>query len=338
MNHIVERDIDAVVRRLNWETLGSMDVLVSGATGILGSYLYAIFRRGQTLGYHHGVVWGLSKRGGTPLGLKENSRAPVVACDVSTLAGPLLANKFDLVIHAAGYGQPSKFTTTPLDTVRVNTSGTLNMLAQVTDGGRFAYLSSSEVYSGLPHGLALESEIGTTTPEHVRGAYIESKRCGEAIVHAARVEKNLQAVAFRLALAYGPGARRDDGRVLNQIILSALVNRRIELRDSGSAVRTYCYVSDAAEMLLRVITRDYSGVVNLGGESTTTIRGLAESVSRITGATLVIPDQGSQALAGAPESVQLDLSRLRALSDMGALVSLDDGLERTIAWQRHQLG
>lgn len=105
----------------------------------------------------------------------------------------------DIIIHAAGYGQPSLFTFNPIDTIRVNTDTVIRLLESLKPGGSFLFCSSTEVYNGLliP---ASETDIGTTTPQHIRSCYIEGKRCGEAVVNAFR-NWGVRASSARIALA-----------------------------------------------------------------------------------------------------------------------------------------
>ena len=336
-DELVLADADEIVSRLDWSVLGSSNVLVTGATGLVGSYVFAAFCHAQRTGRFHGELWGVSRSAVLPFALDLGRDAHLVQGDVAGTRALGLLPGFDLIVHAAGYGQPSKFTAAPMDAIRVNTTGTLQLLNLLNERGRFGFLSTSELYSGLVASAATEDSIGTTTPAHPRGAYIEAKRCGEAIMHAAHAQRAIQTVSFRLALAYGPGTRPDDGRVLNEIVRSALQRGRIDLKDSGGAIRTYCYVMDAVEMLLQVLSSPFSGTVNLGGVSTTTIRQLAGLVADLTGAELAVPHVGGQARTGAPAVVNLDLTLLKDLTGKSEFVSLSDGVARTIRWQREKL-
>ncbi len=136
-----------------------------------------------------------------------------------------------------------------------------------------------------------------------------------------------------MALAYGPGTRKHDTRVLNSFIERALCQKRIELLDAGQAIRTYCYISDTVEMLWRILLFGREGVYNVGGLSTVSILELGRLIAGKTGATVSCPAVATQ-LAGAPEQVRLDLSRIESEFGKRQYVSLDEGLEKTIAWQR----
>lgn len=186
------------------------------------------------------------------------------------------------------------------------------------------YISTSEVYSGAipPY---VEGILGTTTPEHARACYIESKRCGEAICMAYK-EKGFNVKIIRLALAYG-ATKLGDTRVLNQFIEQGLTGH-ITLRDSGEAVRTYCYVQDAVELMWKILLKGKRTVYNVGGFSKVTIAELATEIGRLMNATVTIP-KNDTGLKDAPESVCLDMNRTLEEFDQ-KFTSLDKGLKLTI--------
>jgi nucleoside-diphosphate-sugar epimerase len=238
----------------------------------------------------------------------------------------------DVIIHSAGYAQPAIFMANPAATFQLNTTATATLLQKLTPGGSFLYLSSSEIYSGLQKSVLTEHDIGTTTPLHPRACYIEGKRGGETICNAFR-SQGVRAVSARLALAYGPGTRKGDKRAMNSFIEKALTLGKIELMDAGKAIRTYCYVSDAVELMWHAVLHGTQPVYNIGGHSTVTIGELAKLVGKLTGVPVTFPAQAAE-VAGAPEEVRLDLSRPESEFKKTSYVSLEDGLRATIDWQR----
>lgn len=236
---------------------------------------------------------------------------------------------FDYIIHAAGYGQPQLFSKDKVGTIRTNTFCT-NFLIEdfLKKDGKFLFISTSEVYSGAEAPYR-EIDIGTTTPQHSRACYIEGKRCGEAICGAYR-ELGYDIKIARLALAYGPGTKKGDTRVLNQFIEQALTNKVISMRDKGEAIRTYCYVEDAADMLLNILFKGTQPVYNVGGMDMVSIRGLADMIGKIT---KVGVTTGAGGLDGAPEEV--DMSMALTLTEFPrTFISLEEGLKRTIEYQK----
>lgn len=235
---------------------------------------------------------------------------------------------FDYVIFAAGYGQPQMFSKEKVKTIETNTTDLINTFRRLNRDGKFLYVSSSEVYSGAKAPYK-ETDIGTTTPQHPRACYIEGKRCGEAICMAYK-EQGYDVKIARLALAYGPGTKKGDTRVLNQFIEQALTTGRIEVRDDGSAVRTYCYVDDAVHQMLNILFKSKDVVYNVGGKSTWSIANLAGYIGNILGIKVTF---GSASSIGAPDDVRLNMTRTLSEFPM-ELTTLDEGLKRTIEYQK----
>lgn len=241
-------------------------------------------------------------------------------------------NRYDFIIHAAGYGQPLKFVEDKEATMMINTYFTAKLFKCLNKGGSFLFVSTSEVYSGSPSPHK-ETNIGTTTPQHPRACYIEGKRCGEAICMAYK-EQGYDVKIARLALAYGPGTKVNDTRVLNQFIEQALTTGRIKLLDDGSALRTYVYVEDAAEMILDILFKGKDVVYNVGGFSETSIADLAYQIAYLTNAEVSL---GDKKLEGSPDNVKLDMSK--TLSEFPRdFVSLSEGLAKTIKYQKDLYG
>lgn len=238
----------------------------------------------------------------------------------------------DYIIHASGYGQPIKFSDEKISTINVNTLQTNTLFKYLKPDGKFLFVSTSEIYSGAPS-PHVETDIGTTTPQHPRACYIEGKRCGEAICMAYK-EQGYDVKIARLALAYGPGTKKGDTRVLNQFIEQALTTGEIKLLDKGEAERTYCYVEDVAKMMLDILFKGKDTVYNVGGFSTTTIRDLADNISGMTGAKVIL---GKESLDGAPDSVKLDMTK--TLKEFPRpFTSLYNGLINTIKYQKELYG
>lgn len=239
-----------------------------------------------------------------------------------------ISNDYDFVIDAMGYGQPNMFSKDKILTIQMNTQGVIEQFNSLKKDGKFLFISTSEVYSGAPSPHK-EIDIGTTTPQHSRACYIEGKRCGEAICMAYK-EQGYDIKIARLALAYGEGTKKGDTRVLNQFIEQALTTGRIKMMDGGEAVRTYCYVQDAAEMMLDILFKGKDIVYNVGGFSTTTIADLAYTIGGMTGANVIL---GENSMTGAPSDVKLDMTK--TLTEFPRdFVSMYDGLTKTIEYQK----
>ena len=326
-------DAQNSVTGIDFSGLKNKSILVTGASGLVGTYLLAglahVPRKNRPK-----KMYAVCQSRPEPhwKEITDIVHATILRGD---LCDDMFANrlpKADLIIHASGYAQPGKFMADPLKTIALNTAVTLKLLEKLKPKGKFLFISSSEVYSGLTHPPFKEDQVGTTNTDHPRSCYIESKRCGEAIVYAAR-SKGVDAKSARLSLAYGPGTKRDDKRALHSFINRALAEKKIELLDSGDALRTYCYITDAARMMWNILLRGTDNIYNVGGTSRTTIAKLAKLIGKILKVPVIIPRSKKQALA-APEDVRLDLTKAKKEFGKQKFVSFEDGMKKTIAWQK----
>lgn len=335
-NNLIEKDIHHLVSGDFQSHFRDKKILITGASGLMGTYftsLFQLFNRDFSGG---AKLFLLSRSNDYPIAIsKESTR---LSLDLSGRLDFSDLPKVDFVIHCAGHAQPTLFQKSPISTLSINSTATLALLERVASSGVFLFLSSSEVYSGLKTTPYKEIYMGQTGPDHPRSAYIESKRFGEAIVCNSDLDfPEISTFAARLSLAYGPGVRVSDTRVLNQFIYKALKFGSIEMLDSGSSLRTYCYVSDAIEMCLRIMMVGKDKIYNVGGESRVSILELARNICRKTGASLSWPEDTQSGQLGAPTDVILDLEKIKSLSSKNSFVTLEEGLDRTIEWFRDNL-
>lgn len=317
MNSILLKDIPI-------ELLENKRILITGSTGLAGTHFLYAFEEAHKRGIGLEVV-ALVHRD-IPPHLDRFKHSDFIEFNDKP-------QKSDIIIHASTYAQPQKFMNNQADTIALNTTTTNLLLSKyLKPNGKFLFLSSSEVYSGLDNPPFTEDQIGTTGPYHPRACYIEGKRCGEAIVNAYR-HNGVDAKSIRLCLAYGDGTRADDQRAMSTFIRKALTNKRIELMDDGSAVRTYCYIGDAVNMMLRILLEGKKAVYNVGGESTMTICNLVRMIGDATGATVIIPSNKDSGM-GSPAKVSL--TNYNYIEEFGQrdFISFEYGLSKTIEYNR----
>jgi UDP-glucuronate decarboxylase len=327
----IESDIKDIITKEFQDFFRDKNVLITGASGLMGSYFTTLFQVFNRDFAGNVSLYLVSKSNDYPISIDNNSIRLVL--DLTHNLNLRKLPKFDFVIHGAGHAQPSLFQKSPISTVSINSTATVSFLQKMAPNGTFLFLSSSEVYSGLTTMPYMEKDVGQIGPEHPRSAYIESKRLGEAIVCNSQIEyPEIKTFAARLSLAYGPGVRISDSRVLNQFVFKALKFGTIELMDSGSALRTYCYVSDAIEMCINIVMKGKERIYNVGGESKVTILELAEKIAAKTGATIRLPVNSNSSQLGAPVDVSLDLERIKSLAEKKHFVSLSTGLDHTLNW------
>ncbi len=325
---MIEQDSKQIVSQVNLSRLRGKTVMIAGASGLIGTYFLACLRQIKGVKV---VAIIQSRPKAYWLKLADFEGVKIMRGDLTKINFCQSLPKADFIIHAAGYGQPGRFLAEPVKTLKLNTLTTFLLFDKLKPKGKFLFISSSEVYSGLTHPPFKENQIGTTNTDHIRACYIEAKRGGEAICYAFN-QKGIKAKIVRLSLVYGPGTRRNDKRVLNQLIAKGLKGE-IRLLDQGRAKRTYGYVTDAIEAMWQILLRGREMIYNVGGESRISIAGLAKKIGKELKAEVVMPKK-SAAVSGAPQEVRMDLTKIKKEFSKTKFVSLDEGLKRTINWRK----
>lgn len=314
---------------VDFSSLKNKSVLITGATGIIGIF-FLLSLKNVAAKYNISITAWINRD--LPDFLVEIFKG------VDTIKGDITVHaidqstKYDIIIHSAGYGQPSKFLQNELKTIKINTYATEHLLERLEKDGKFLFLSSSEVYNGLDEDDITESMAGRTNTDHPRSCYIEGKRCGEAICHA--FQKNGSDIKIaRLCLAYGPGIRKDDVRVVNELISKGLNDNKITLRDSGDATRTYCYAPDAVIMMWNILLSGKDVIYNVGGKQRVSILELANKIGEILNVPVVVPIAEKQCpLIGNPKNVNISCKRY--IDEFGEVdfKDINHGLLQTIEW------
>jgi UDP-glucuronate decarboxylase len=337
LSEIIIQDVANTCGQIDHEFLKNKRVLITGASGLIGSYTLAymvyLIKAGVPLEVYAQIF---SAPPPHMLELISCGDIKVLQIDLSNIKEYKRLPDADVIIHSAGHAQPMLFMSNPIATLQINTSATIALLQRVRPHGSFIFVSSREVYSGLTDSFFREECIGTTTPYHPRASYIEGKRGGEAACNAFRTQ-GVRAISARLGDFYGPGTRKHDKRALNSFIEKALFDQKIDLLDSGTAMRTYGYVADALGLILNILFYGKQAVYNVGGRSYTSIAELAKIIGKITNAPVIFPSNEMK-IAGSSEIAQLDLSRVETEFGKTEYVELEEGLKRTVSWQRELYG
>ena len=331
---IIIEDSRKVLDKSSTASLKNKSILITGASGLIGTYLLACLFHGAN-----------SKKNKFKVNILIHSDLPefmtplIKFLNCNIFQGDITDNDFvkslpkvDYIIHAAGYGQPGKFMADPIKTLKINTVATFELFKHLKKNGSFLFLSTSEVYSGLIKPPFNESQMGNTNTTHPRASYIEGKCIGETICNEYR-KLGVDAKSARVSLVYGPGTKPKDARVLNNFIEKALTKGEIELLDRGEAKRTYCYISDAAEMFWKILFFGKEPLYNVGGTFRVTIAELAQLIAKQTGVPVKFP-KVSRGLRSAPDDVYLDLTKIKKEFKKVNFTPLDKGLKTTIEWQK----
>jgi len=326
----LKKDIDRIIEKIDFSDLQDKKVLITGASGLVGFYLTQCVKRLQN---ELNISIYLSYKNSIPEYLKEYYNFPYTEIkeDITTIE--LKSRYFDVIIHSSGYAQPMKFLNDSLTTIKINTNATINLLDALTPNGKFLFVSTSEVYNGNDSLNITEDQIGTTTPSHSRACYIESKRCGEAICHS-YIASGYNIKIARLSLAYGPFTKLGDLRVLNSLIDKGLNNEVIELMDDGSAIRTYCYMTDVIEMFWNILLHGKDTTYNVSGFSNSSIKELADNIGIKLNKKVIVPSL-SNSLAGSPKIVNISSEKYINEFNKKEFISIDEGLGNVIEWMKY---
>jgi len=336
VSNVIAADANDVANRLHKYDLSGSTILLTGASGLIGTHILSVLGQMELLGRGPEAIFAISRTNFPMFADPLPKCTKTLEIDLTDKSQRLSLPAVDFVMHSAGYGQPHKFLANPLATIDLNTRVTSELIEHLKPDGRFLFVSTSEIYSGLSGALFLETQVGTTNTDHLRAPYIEGKRCGEAICLAV-LGAHSQCVIARVALAYGPGVFSGDDRVLYSFVRQALMSGSIKVADAGLANRTYCYISDTVEVLLKLLfERDATGIFNVGGVSRISIRDLALLVGQLSGSDVFFDESNTGAI-GAPSDVQLDLNKVRSLFGIRDYISINEGVERTLTWWRNSL-
>ncbi len=328
MLNIIHNDINNI--DIDLSKMKNKSVLITGASGLIGLYMLAVLKRKQK--EYNISIYTINRNKINDIYLPLFEDCYRIIADITDNSIYETLPKFDYIIHAAGYGQPGKFMLDKIKTIKLNTTSTIKLLEKLNIDGTFLFVSTSELYSGLELYNITENEIGNTNTNHPRSCYIEGKRCGESICHS-YIENGVDVKIARLSLAYGPGTQIGDARVLNSLIEKGIKNTEIKLMDGGQAIRTYCYITDTIEMFLNILLFGKEHTYNVGGKSTTTILDLANMIAYKLNKKVITPTIVEE-LVGNPKIVNISIDKYINEFDKISFISLNDGLDNTIKWQK----
>ena len=231
-----------------------MKILVTGSTGIIGQQLIKDLRIEYPEAEISGTFYQIRSTNFENQLLDDNANN-IKYFHYSEIFK--LNIKFDQIWHFATYGQPAKFIGSWNEVIKLNTDDVLYLSKLLSPNGKFLYASSSELYG--PQGSSNEDDAPASLTCTPRSIYIDSKRLGESILYSRLDIANFR--IFRICLAYSSFFKKDDRRVLYELILKAINNKEINLMDDGSALRQYLYVEDASKMMINLANLNYSNLM-----------------------------------------------------------------------------
>ncbi len=317
-----------------------MRILLTGAAGFIGSHLSErLVAEGHEVVGVDNFLTGTRENLASLLG---HPRFTLIERDVSEpfqVEGP-----FDAVLHFASPASPNAlspygYPNLPIETMRVGSLGTFHTLDVArAHGARYMLASTSEVYGDPQVHPQAESYWGHVNPIGERAVYDEAKRFAEALTMAYHRKFGVDTRIVRIFNTYGPRMRLDDGRVIPNFIQQALRGEPLTVYGDGSQTRSFCYIDDLVEGILRLLEVNEPYPVNLGNPREMTVLELAQVVNRLTGnkaGVVFLPERRQE---GDPSRRCPDITKARTLLGWEPKVDLEEGLLRTIEDFRRRMG
>jgi dTDP-glucose 4,6-dehydratase len=306
--------------------------LVSGAAGFIGSHLCdRLLHLGHSVIGLDNLITG-SRR--NVAHLEGNSHFRLVECDVT--ASVDAGGRFDHVWHLASLASPKEYLAHPIETLNVGSAGTRNMLEVARrDGARFFLTSTSECYGDPLEHPQVETYWGNVNPVGMRSCYDESKRYAEALTMAYQRTHRMRSNIARIFNTYGPRMALNDGRVVPAFLDQVLRGEPLTIFGDGTQTRSFCFVTDLVEGLIRLSNSEERYPVNLGNPAELTILEFAERIRRLTGSDLELvfqplPDDD-------PRKRRPDISKAKQVLGWEPKVPLEEGLRETVEYFKREL-
>jgi dTDP-glucose 4,6-dehydratase len=300
--------------------------LISGAAGFIGSHLCdRLLADGGTVIGLDNLITG-SRR--NLIQLDGHPRFRFLELDVTQ---PIdLPETFDHVWHLASLASPREYLAHPIETLESGSAGTRNMLEVARrDGARFLLTSTSECYGDPEEHPQAETYWGHVNPVGPRSCYDESKRYAEALTMAYHRFHGVRTNIARIFNTYGPRMALKDGRVVPAFLDQVLHGEPLTIFGDGTQTRSFCYVADLVDGLVRLSASEERYPVNLGNPLELTILEFAERIQRLIGSKLPIIFEPLP--QDDPQRRRPDISKAKRVLGWEPKTSLEDGLERTLA-------
>ena len=308
-----------------------MRVVITGAAGFIGSHLSeTLLDRGHSVvgidNFITGDVNNIAHLTGRDFVLLKHDVTNYISVE-----GPV-----DLVLHWASPASPIDYLELPIPTLKVGALGTHNALGLAkAKKARFVIASTSEVYGDPLEHPQTETYWGNVNPIGPRGVYDEAKRFAEAITMAYHRYHGLDAKIVRIFNTYGPRMRVRDGRAVPNFISQALRNEEVTIFGSGSQTRSFCYISDLVDGILKLADSNVNEPVNIGNPHEMSIEAMAHLIIKMTGSKSKVVFKALP--TDDPKVRQPDITRARTLLGWEPKVSLDQGLTSTIEYFRKKM-
>jgi dTDP-glucose 4,6-dehydratase len=308
--------------------------IVTGGAGFLGSHLCdRLLAEGCEVIAFDNLITGSVDNIAHHL---ENPRFRYINYDVTNylhVDGPV-----DFIFHLASPASPIDFPTKPIEILKVNSLGTHKALGLArAKGARFFVASTSEVYGDPLVHPQTEEYLGNVNPVGVRGVYDEAKRFSEAMTMAYHRFHGVEVRIVRIFNTYGERMRLDDGRVVPNFIGQALRGDPITVYGTGQQTRSFCYCSDLIDGFWRLMNSPHTGPINIGNPTERTMLEFAQEIKRLTNSPSEIVFEPLPTTDD-PKQRKPVITKAQTLLGWEPKVSLEEGLQKTIAYFKGRLG
>jgi dTDP-glucose 4,6-dehydratase len=307
-------------------------VVITGAAGFIGSHLAeTLLDRGFSVVGIDNLLTG-DMQNIAHLAGRDFQFVKLDVTNYIYVKGPV-----DYVLHWASPASPIDYLELPIQTLKVGALGTHNALGLAkAKGARFVIASTSEVYGDPLEHPQKESYWGNVNPVGPRGVYDEAKRFAEAMTMAYHRYHGVDAKIVRIFNTYGPRMRVHDGRAVPAFMSQALRNEDVTVFGSGSQTRSFCFVSDLVDGIIRLMQSDVNEPVNIGNPHEMTIEEIARTIIRMTGSRSTIVYRPLP--TDDPKVRQPDITKAQTLLGWSPKVYLEEGLASTIEYFKAKLG
>lgn len=309
------------------------NVLVTGGAGFIGSHLCELLlKKGYGVTALDNLITG-SRRNIERL--TDNPNFNFIEGDVIDLPEIDFGN-LDAIFHLASPASPIDYQNYPEETLLANSTGTLNVLKLAKKANaKVLIVSTSEIYGDPLEHPQKETYLGNVNSFGPRSCYDESKRFAEAATYIYLRKYDINARIVRIFNTYGPYMQRDDGRVVSNFIIAALSNTLLEIDGDGSQTRSFCYVSDMVDGIIKAMFSEGTKgeIFNLGNPDEFTIKNLAELIIKLTGSKSKIEYSG-KFRENDPMRRQPDISKAKKYLNWEPKVKLEEGLQKTIEFYK----
>ena len=316
-----------------------MRILITGAAGFLGSHLCD-----RLLADGHEVI-GLDNfitgNPGNIAHLMGNEKFSFQKHDVSNYI--FVAGKVDAVMHFASPASPnpqspSAYFNLPIQTMKAGALGTHNSLGVAhANKARFLIASTSEIYGDPLVHPQREDYAGNVDPVGTRAVYDEAKRFAESLTMAYHRAHDVNTSIVRIFNTYGPRMDMEDGRALPNLLKQALLGQPLTVYGDGGQTRSFCYVDDLIDGIIKLLYSDEHMPVNIGNQTEMSILQFAETINKIVGNKAGITYVEARS-ARDPQQRQPDITRAREILKWEPKVELEEGIRKTIPYFKQKLG